>query len=73
MTVRGTWEVKITRRDGSEHCYTEHKPREPRRSEIIETTDTAGRPLRAEIKTVTALPRPGSVGLGIWQVSAIEI
>jgi hypothetical protein len=47
MSVMGTWQVRITRRDGSEHRYTEHKGRAPQPHEIIETMDNAGRTLRA--------------------------
>jgi len=46
MTVQGTWEIKITRRDGSEYRRTDHKARAPQRHEIIETTDAEGRTCR---------------------------
>jgi hypothetical protein len=74
MTIMGTWEIKITRHDGSEYRYPEHRARAPQVHEIIETTDPAGRPLQARILSRTKLPaRPGAVGLGIWQVDAKEI
>jgi len=72
LTVRGTWQIKITRLDGTEFKYTEHRARAPQRGEIIE--NPAGHRLRARIESVTELPaQPGAVGLGIWQVNAQEI
>jgi hypothetical protein len=68
----GTWQVRITRRDGSQHRCTEHKGRAPQRHEIIETTDDAGRKLRARIEGFSRTP-PKMAGLGIWGIDALEI
>lgn len=72
MTVMGTWQVRVTRRDGSEHRYTEHKGRAPQRHEVIETTDAAGDVLRARIDGFSHTP-PKLAGLGVWGIDAREI
>ncbi len=70
--ITGTWKVTVTRRDGSEHHYTEHRGRAPQFHEIIEIRDTAARPILARITTFNHTP-PHDAGLGTWQIIATEI
>jgi N-acetylglutamate synthase-like GNAT family acetyltransferase len=72
MTVQATWEITIERRDGSRYVCTEYHGREPSPQEIIETTDDAGRTIRAKINVITK-HLPKVAGLGIFQITAKEI
>ena len=72
MSVRGTWQITIKRRDGSLHSYTEFRGRPPQLHELIETADTAGHPVRARIDGLHHTP-PKLAGLGIWEIAATQI
>lgn len=72
MTVMGTWEVTIARRDGSEHHVRELHGRAPRRGEEIEIEDATGHTPHARIDSFHH-DLPKQAGLGIWQISATEI
>ena len=72
MTILGTWKVTVTRRDGSEHRYTEHRGRAPELHEVLEIRDATGQPMLARIDSIHNEP-PKQTGLDIWQISATEI
>jgi hypothetical protein len=73
MTVQATWEITIERRDGSKYeCPRQFHGRAPVTHEVVETTDEEGRVIRARILGITRHP-PKVAGLGIFQISALEI
>ena len=71
MAVLGTWNVIITRRDGSEYAVTILRGHAPQRGEVIDVK-TAGQALQARVDTVIHF-LPSATGPGIWRVSATEI
>jgi hypothetical protein len=70
MAVLGTWNVMITRRDGSEYADTILRGHAPQRGEVVKVK-TAGQPLQARIDVVIHF-LPSATGPGIWRVSATE-
>jgi hypothetical protein len=59
MALMATWEITITRRDGSRLRFSELRGHEPRKGEIIETAD-AGNMIKARIDACREERPPGS-------------
>ena len=70
MAVLGTWNVIITRGDGSEYPGTVWRGHAPEPGEVVEVK-AAGRPLRAQINRLIHF-LPSATGPGIWRLSATE-
>ena len=67
-----TWQLRITRHDGSVISHSEYKQREPQLHDFIELT-IEGQKLRVKIVAIHKdPPREGAVGLGVWHIDANE-
>jgi hypothetical protein len=66
-----TWEITISRRDGSRLRFSELRDRVPKRGEIIETTD-AGKIIKARIDAYREERQPGASRPPFFQVMATE-
>ena len=70
MAVLGTWNVIVTRGDGSEYFGTVWRGHAPEPGEVVEVK-AAGRSLRARINRLIHF-LPSATGPGIWRLSATE-
>jgi hypothetical protein len=71
MAMMATWEITITRRDGSRLHFSERGGRAPQKGEIVETADF-GTPIKARIDTDSE-ERFKASGLGYFHIMATEI
>jgi hypothetical protein len=71
MALMATWEITITRRDGSRLRFTESRDVAPKMGEIIQTKDS-GQPIKAKIETIHQGRPTGGVRLPFFQVMASE-
>jgi hypothetical protein len=70
MAILGTWNVIITRGDGSEYFGTVWRGHAPEPGEVVEVK-AAGRSLRARINRLIHF-LPSATGPGVWRLSATE-
>jgi hypothetical protein len=71
MAMMATWEITITRRDGSLLHFSERGGRAPQKGEIVETADSATT-IKARIDTYSE-ERFKASGLGYFRIMATEI
>jgi hypothetical protein len=70
MAVIGTWNVIVTRRDGSQYFGTVFRGNAPQLGEVV-AVKAAGRQLQARIDALIHF-LPCATGPGIWRLGATE-
>jgi hypothetical protein len=72
MALMATWEITITRGDGSRLRFTEMRSAAPKMGEIVQIKDS-GQPIKARIETVHEGRPIGGVRVPFFKVTATEI